>query len=125
MNNLNKKILIVEVEKSLLLLLQEKFESEGFSVVTAQNGKEGLIAVEKEKPDIILLDIVMPEMDGITMAHKLKDKNSRIPMIFLTNLSDLEDVSKALKIGLSDYLVKSERRVDEVVVKVKEKLGLK
>ena len=121
----NKKILIVEDEKSILSLLQEKFISEGFSVATAQNGKKGLIATEKEKPDLILLDIKMPEMDGITMAKELKKRNNDTPIIFFTNLEDLKHIGDAVEINESDYLIKSDWKINEVVTKVKNKLDLK
>ncbi|MBI2050130.1 MAG: response regulator [Candidatus Staskawiczbacteria bacterium] len=123
MTKLNKKILIAEDDKSLLLVLQEKFTNEGFSVVTALDGEEGLIVAEKEKPDLLLLDIRMPKIDGITMARKIKEAGNNAPIIFLTNLDDIKHISEAIEVSKSDYLVKSDWKLDDIVKKVKEKLG--
>ncbi len=122
MIKLNKKILIVEDDKSLLLTLREKFTNEGFFVITAQDGEEGLIAAEKENPDLLLLDIKMPKIDGIAMAKKLKETGADAPIIFLTNLDDLKHISDAIEVNKSDYLVKSDWELDDIVKKVKARL---
>ena len=124
MEKLNKKILIVEDEKYLLDIMKEELEDAGFAVVTAADGQEGLIAIEKENPDLMLLDIAMPKMDGIQVLRELKNKDKTIPVIMLTNLDDLDHVGKALDLGLSDYLVKSNWKLEEVIKRVKEKLDL-
>jgi len=123
MTKINKKILIVEDEKSLLSALQEQFTNEGFSVVTALDGEEGLIVAEKEKPDLILLDIKMPKMDGITMAQKIKESGTNMPIIFLSNLDDIKHISDAVGVNKSDYLVKSDWELEDIVKKVKARLG--
>jgi len=123
MTKLNKKILIAEDDKSLLSALQEKFTNQGFSVVTALDGEEGLIVAEKEKPDLLLLDIKMPIIDGITMARKLKEVGINVPIIFLTNLDDVKHISDAIEVSKSDYLIKSDWDLDDIVKKVKAKLG--
>ena len=123
MTKLNKKILIAEDDKSLLAALQEKFTNEGFSVVTALDGEEGIIVAEKEKPDLLLLDIRMPKIDGITMARKLKEAGINVPIIFLTNLDDVKHISEAIEVSKSDYLIKSDWDLDDIVKKVKAKLG--
>ncbi len=120
----NKKILIAEDDNSLLSALQERFTGEGFSVVTARDGEEGLIAVKKEEPDLILLDIRMPKMDGITMARELKKAGTNLPIIFLTNLDDMKHIGEAIGVSKSDYLIKSDWNLDDVMKKVKAKLGL-
>ena len=125
MTKLNKKILIAEDDQSLLSALQEKFTDEGFSVVTALDGEEGLIVAEKEKPDMILLDIRMPKIDGITMARKLKEAGINAPIIFLTNLDDVKHISDAIEVSKSSYLIKSDWKISEIITKVKEKLDLK
>ena len=89
MVNINKKILIVEDDKSFLWILKQSFASEGFTVLVAEDGEAGLDLAEREKPDLILLDILMPKMDGITLSKKLKQLNSGIPIMFLTNLKDV------------------------------------
>jgi len=123
MAKLNKKILIAEDDRSLLTALQEKFTNEGFSVVTALDGEEGLIVAEKEKPDLLLLDIKMPKIDGITMARKLKENGINAPIIFLTNLDDVKHISDAIEVSKSDYFIKSDWDLEDIVKKVKEKLG--
>ncbi len=123
MTKLNKKILIAEDDRSLLSALQETFTNEGFSVVTALDGEEGLTMAEKEKPDLLLLDIRMPKMDGITLARKLKEAGTKAPIIFLTNLDDLKHISDAIEVSQADYLIKSDWKLEDVVKKVKERLG--
>ncbi len=124
MADLNKKILIVDDTKSYLFILSETLRDAGFIVVTAGNGEEGLSAVDEEKPDLILLDITMPKMDGITMAKKLRESNMQVPIIFLTNMSDIEHVSEAAETA-TDYIVKADTSADDIVVRVKEKLNIK
>ena len=127
MNNFmaNKKILIVEDDQALAHALQNKLTSESFITLSAGNGQEGLNMAEKEKPDLILLDVIMPIMDGLTMLQKMK-KNpdlADIPIILLTNLNDAETVSRALAMGLNDYLVKTDWKLQDIVKLVREKIG--
>lgn len=123
MAKLNKKILIAEDDRSLLLALEEEFTNEGFSVVTALDGEEGLIVAEKEKPDLLLVDIKMPKIDGVTMVRKLKEVGNNAPVMFLTNLDDMKHISDAVEVSKSDYLVKSDWKLEDIVKRVKEKLG--
>lgn len=123
MVKIHKKILIVEDENSLLSVLREGFINEGFSVVTARDGGEGLIAAKEEKPDLILLDIKMPKVDGIAMAQQIKKTDSGMPIIFLTNFDDLKHISEAVEVSQSDYLVKSDWDLAEIVKRVKARLG--
>ena len=124
MENIGKKVLIVEDDKDFLSILKIKFESEGFSVVVAQNGEEGISVAEKEKPDLIFTDILMPKMDGIEMAKKIKESNKNALIIFLTNMKDVDYTKDAEKSGEFDYWVKSDLRISEIVDKAKTKLGL-
>lgn len=118
-----KKILIVDDTKSYLLVVSQKLEEKGFSVVTAENGQEGLDAVEKEKPDLILLDIEMPIMNGIEVSKKLKESGSDTPIVFLTNMGDLKHISEAMETS-TDYIVKSDSSVESIVDMVKKRLGM-
>jgi len=120
-----KKILIVEDDTPLLYSLRDKFESEGFTVLTAVDGTEGLEVVKREKPDLVLIDILLPKLDGISMAKEINKLNLGTAMIFLTNLSDAEHISEAVTTGTVDYLVKSDWNINDVVGKVRQKLGLK
>ena len=124
MDNINKKILIIEDDKDYFFILKTNFEMEGFFVVAARNGQEGLALIEKERPDLIILDIVMPVMDGYEVAKKIKEKNIKKPVIFLTHLKDADSISKALEIIPSDYIVKSEILADKIVEEAKKKLGI-
>ena len=126
MAKINKKILIVEDDMSFLWILRQSFDSEGFSVVFAQDGEEGFNMATEEKPDLILLDILLPKMDGITLAKKLKEKNIETHIIFLTNFKDADHISAAVEVAKdTDYIVKSDMHVDQIVARVKEKLGVK
>src|SRR3989338_5449825 len=125
MANLNKKILIVEDEISLLKALEEKFIYEGFDVLKARNGEDGLRLAVDAKPDVILLDIIMPKMDGITMIKELR-KNEwgrTAKIILLTNLSSPETVTEAIQQNVFDYLVKTNWKLESIVIKVKTILG--
>jgi len=121
-----KAILIIEDEMSLLEALKIKFTKEGFGILEAKNGVEGLEVAKKEHPDLILLDIIMPKMDGLTMLSRLREDKwgKDVPVILLTNLNDSEKISEASKEGVYDFLVKSDWHIDDVVKKVKETLGM-
>ena len=123
----NKTILIVEDEVPMIKALADKFRREGFSVLEAGDGEEGLKIAAEKQPDLILLDIVMPKMDGMAMMKKIRVKNKwgeDVPIIMLTNLSDPEDVAEASKYKVYDFLVKTDWRLDDVVKLVREKLRL-
>ncbi|OGI26051.1 MAG: hypothetical protein A3J76_05605 [Candidatus Moranbacteria bacterium RBG_13_45_13] len=123
----NKKtILIVEDEISMLNALRDKFTREGFEVLEAKNGEEGLEIALRDHPDLILLDIVMPKMDGMTMLKRIRADawGKDVKVIILTNLSDNEKTAAALAQGSYDYLVKSDWKIEDVVAKVKERLGV-
>ena len=119
-----KHILIVEDEISLSSALNDKLTNAGYEVALAKNGQEGLDEIKKHKPDLILLDVVMPVMDGMTMLRELrKDTESEaIPVIILSNLSDNEDVLHAMENNTYDYLIKSDISLEAVLEKVKNKL---
>lgn len=123
---MNRKILIVEDEISLLAALTDKFTREGYEVITSINGKDGLKSALGNHPDIILLDIVMPVMDGITMLHKLRedDWGKNVKVILLTNLSNPQPgkVTQILIKSASGYLVKSDWKIMNVVNQVNKLL---
>jgi DNA-binding response OmpR family regulator len=124
MTTKKKIILIVEDEKPLSGVLANKLMKEGYDVVEAANGAEGLAKIKKEKPNLILLDIIMPKMDGMTMLKKLRDTSvgKNIPVIILTNLSDIDKADEAVKANVKDYLIKSDWSLDDLVKKVKLKI---
>ncbi len=125
MNKMNKKILIVEDDKDFLWILKQSFENQDIEIVYTEDGEEGLAMAEKEKPDLIIIDIDLPKMDGITMAKKIKEKGIKSQIIFLTNLGDTEHISEALSaVGATDYIVKSDIHIDDIVARVKNQLGV-
>src|SRR3989344_7049216 len=120
MNGITKKVLIVEDDKDFLWILKQSFTNQGLSMFYALDGEEGLQVAEKEKPDLMIIDVLLPKMDGITMAKKIKEKGIPLQMIFLTNLKDPEHISKALEAsGQIDYVVKADTRIDTIVSRVK------
>lgn len=127
MNKINnqKKVLVIEDETALSELLSEKFAQEGFKVRSAESAETGIKLALNFLPDLILLDIILPGMDGLTMLKKLRQNRwgSRVPVIILSNLNDQESVSKAMKIGVYDFLVKSNVKLSDVVEEVREVLS--
>lgn len=124
MTKINKKVLIVEDDPNFVSILKQKFEQEGFLTFTAQDGKEGFNISEREKPDLIISDVLLPLLDGIDMVKKIKKDNADLPIILLTNVKDTSysDVIKKLK--KVDYLIKSDVRLDDIVEKAKKKLNI-
>jgi CheY-like chemotaxis protein len=120
-----KKILVVEDDVSLLTALHDKLATEGFSVLDAKNGVEGLEIATHDHPDLILLDILMPEMDGLTMLKKLREtlEGKKTEVIVLTNLSDNEKLSQALALGSYEFLVKADWKIQDIVKKIRDKLN--
>ncbi len=121
------KILIVEDEEILLTALSEELKQEGFQVAGAKDGVEGVEKAVSEKPDLILLDLVMPRLDGIGALKEMKanPEIQAIPVVILTNLSDYDKISDALSLGAMDYLVKANYRLEELVNKIKTVLERK
>lgn len=120
-----KTILIAEDEAAMLDALASKFEKSGFRVVRAVDGEEGYNLAIKEKPDLLILDIIMPKMNGMDMMEKIRQDDhwgSDVPIIMLTNISDPENVSRAAMSKVYDFLVKTDWRLDDVVKLAKEKL---
>jgi len=126
MNEIIKKVLIVEDDKDFLWILKQSFNNQGLSMLYALDGEEGLAMAEKEQPDLMIIDILLPKIDGITMAQKIKEKGVSSQMIFLTNLKDQDHIIKVLEaVGEVDYIVKADTRIDTIVSRVKSKLGIK
>lgn len=121
-----KSILIVEDESALNQSLGEFLASENFEVLSALDGTEGIRIAKAEKPDLILLDIILPKKDGYEVLDELKsdDSTKGIPVILLTNLESAQDVQKAFEKGATTYLVKSSYKMQDVVKKIKETLKM-
>lgn len=114
-----KKILIIEDERPLAHALELKFTHEGYQTEIATNGAEGLQKAEAGGYSLILLDLIMPEMDGFTFMEKLQHK---VPIIVLSNLGQEEDKKRALEMGAVAYFVKSNTPITEIITKAKESL---
>jgi len=125
-NGVKKTILIIEDELPMLKALSDKFTLEGFEILEAKDGAEGLKAALEKKPDLIILDIFMPVMDGKEMFEKLRADvwGKTVPVIILTNLNpDDKTLDQLMKNGPSYYFVKSKWKLEELVGKVKKELG--
>jgi len=120
----NKKILIVEDDNVISSMYKTKFEDDGFMVVTADNGATALDLARQEKPNLILLDIILPQLDGFSVLGELKKDSTteKIPVIMLTNLGTDEDKVKGEKMGAADYLVKASLTPAQVSEKIKQYL---
>lgn len=122
-----KKVIIIEDDAFLVKVYHPKFVSAGFELLTATNGVDGLELIKKESPDLILLDLIMPEKSGFEVLQELKADPvlSAIPVIVLSNLGQEADMKKALEIGAKDYIVKADTTLKEVIEKSMSILGIK
>lgn len=122
-----KKLLLIDDDPLIVRMYERIFEFAGIKAETSQVPAEGLAMATESKPDLILLDIMMPDMDGIELLQRLKadDATKDIPVIILTNLSDEKRAQQALKLGAISVLVKSDFSPKQVVEKVNATLGKK
>lgn len=120
MNSKNKKILIIEDDATLSLMYKVKFETDGFIVLTADNGALGVEMAKKEKPDLILLDVILPQLDGFSVLEEIKRNagTKNIPVAMLTSLGTTEDQEKGIKMGAVDYIIKASLTPAELSEKV-------
>jgi len=120
-----KKILLVEDEEIMLDLLQKKLTKEGYQVSVARDGEEGLKVMREIKPDLILLDIIMPKMGGFEVMEEMaKEKELKhIPVIIISNSGQPVELDKAQKLGARDWLIKTEFDPQEVIEKVIKQIG--
>ena len=119
------RILIIEDDALIARMYEAAFRFEKFEVDVAHNGKDGLEKLKKNRPSLILLDIMMPKMNGIDVLKEMKaDPHSKgIPVVMLTNLSGSKDIEEALSLGAVKYIVKSKYKPKEVVAQIKEILA--
>jgi len=120
-----KKILIIEDDKFLRELISKKLVNEGFAIVSAVDGAEALKKVKEEKLDLILLDLILPGVDGFEVLARIKSDPSvsSIPVVILSNLGQEEEIEKGLKLGAVSYLVKAYFTPAEIIEKIKEVLS--
>jgi len=116
-----KKILIVEDDNFMQKSLSFTLKEEGYEIIVASDGEVAILKLEKEKPDLILLDIILPKIDGFEVLEKLKDKKATkdIPVIILSNLGQKDDVEKGLSLGADGYIIKAHFKLEDVVKRIK------
>lgn len=121
----NKRILIVEDDDFLLQMYVTKLELENFKVFGSINGVQGLKTAQREKPDLILLDLNLPEMDGFEVLERLKadDDTKGIPVLVLTNYAQKDNIDRCLELGADDYLIKAHFVPSEVIKKIQDILS--
>ncbi|EKD66975.1 MAG: Response regulator containing a CheY-like protein receiver domain and an HD-GYP protein [uncultured bacterium] len=120
----SKIILVIEDEHPILLVLRDRLRDEGYRILEARNGEDGLSIALKEHPDLIVLDLLMPIMDGISVLRNLREDEwgKTAKVIVLTNLSENEKLQEAQTFGVNDYLIKTDWKIEEVIEKIKSKL---
>jgi len=124
---MSKNILFIEDESALHKTFAELLKKEGHRMISALNGEIGLNLAIKEKPDLILLDLILPKMDGFEVLEKLlsNPETQNIPVIILTILERNEDIDKALELGAKTYLVKAHYNIRDILEKINQVLGEK
>ena len=118
---MERKILIIEDDKFLAQLLAKKLSQENFQSLITPTGEEGLKRIEEESFDLVILDLLLPEMDGFEVLEKIKknEKIKHIPVLILSNLGQKEEIKRGLELGATDYLVKANFTPNEIIEKVK------
>jgi CheY-like chemotaxis protein len=122
----NKTVLIVDDEAFLVRALKDRLVREGFAVDSAANGEEGLDKAFAAIPDIILLDLVMPKMDGATMLKALRadPRGREVPVVILSNLNNAQLIDQSLAGGAQEFLIKVNNSLDDVTRIVRRRLGI-
>ncbi len=116
-----KKILIIEDDKFLRELIGQKLLKEGYDIVEAVDGEKGIKSIKDEKPDLVLLDLILPGIDGFEVLSKMKKDaaTAQTPVIILSNLGQKDDIEKGLKMGADDYLIKAHFTPGEIIDKIR------
>lgn len=120
-----KKILLIEDEEIMIGLLEKKLAQEGYEISVARDGIEGLEKMRKAKPDLILLDIVMPKMGGFEVMERIKEDKElkKIPIVIISNSGQPVEIDRARELGARDWLIKTEFDPQEVIDKVVKQIG--
>lgn len=120
-----KKILFIEDESALQKTFDDILRREGYETISALDGEIGLKLAKTEKPDLILLDLILPKVNGFEVLKELKrnEETKGIPVIILTNLEGINDIEKVLELGATTYLIKASYSLEEVIKKIKDALG--
>ena len=122
MSDKKTKILLVEDDQMIVEMYKLRMEEEGFEVILTEKGSEAIELAKKEKPAIILLDIILPEIDGFSILQSIKSESAtkKIPVILLTNLSQESDQQKGIKLGATGYFVKAQHTPAEIMNEIKK-----
>jgi CheY-like chemotaxis protein len=122
----NKTILVVEDEPILLRALNIELLNAGFEVLVASDGEAGLKMIKANKPDLVLLDLLMPKMDGYAVLEAVKKdpKTKKIPIVVLSNFGEAENIQRAKKLGALDYYIKSSTDLSQLTKKIHSKIGV-
>ncbi|MFH1308497.1 MAG: response regulator, partial [Patescibacteria group bacterium] len=120
-----KKILFIEDEQALQKSIGDILNSRGYKVISALNGEIGLKLVEQEIPDLVLLDLILPKINGFEILKRIKKnkKTEKIPVVILTNLEATENIDKAIELGATTYLIKTSYTLGELIEKIKKIIG--
>ena len=118
---MSNKILFVEDEEDLTLIVADTLRGQGYDVITAADGIQGLEKFKSEGADIVVADVMMPKMDGFTMAKEIRKLSPTVPLLFLTAKSTIDDVEQGFEIGANDYL-KKPFELRELIVRIKDLL---
>ena len=122
---MDQAILIIEDDKFLRELMVQKLTKEGFDIIEAVDGEEGFKKVKSEKPGLVLLDLILPGIDGFGVLSKIKadSETAKIPVIILSNLGQREDVERGMSLGAVDYLIKAHFTPGEIIEKIKNAIA--
>ena len=117
---MSQKILIIEDDRFLRELMSKKLVGEGYQISEATDGEEGVRSVKSEKPDLVLLDLILPGIDGFEVLARIKQdpEIAQTPVIVLSNLGQKEDIERGIKLGAVDYLIKAHFTPGEIVDKI-------
>lgn len=122
---IKKSILLIEDEDAIILPLKIKLEKEGFKLNIAKDGEVGLAMLKSEKPDLVLLDIILPKMNGFEILERIKKEDEAIgtPIIIISNLAREGEINRGLSLGAKDFIVKTNLSLDNLVGKIRKFLG--
>lgn len=123
MDRAKQRILVVDDEKPLNRALYLKLAHEGYEADTAYDGEEALSLIDKNNYSLILLDLIMPKMDGFAVLQKIKEKGNAPPVIVLTNLGQPDDQKRAMEMGAVGFFIKSDTQLSEIIAEIKNKLA--
>ncbi len=113
-----KKVLVVEDDSFLLGLISNKLKKNGFEVETAQNGEKAMTSLVNEKYEVLLLDLMLPDISGFDILENLHNSKRKLPVIVFSNLSEDKDIKRAMDLGAKEYLIKSNFTLEELVEKI-------